>query len=272
MLPVQARGNDDLNVMTFNIRCDNGKDGDNNWEFRRDRAANAVKFYDADLVGMQEVRHNQLEDFIERLPGYSYVGVGRKDGKTGGEYCPVWYRTDRFKLLDSGNFWLSETPDVAGSKGWDTSYERIASWVKLQDKRSGKKFVFMNTHLDHKGPVARKEGARLLLTKIAEIAGNLPVMLTGDFNAVETDEPIQVILNAGDGLALTDSRKVSKLVYGPNWTWHNFGRTPLERRTLIDYVFTKGPVTVNRYGVLAETEGTAFLSDHAPILVNVSIK
>lgn len=272
MTATWAGGKEDINVMTFNIRTDTGKDGDNGWEFRRDRAANAVKFYDADLVGMQEVRHNQLEDFIERLPGYSYVGVGRKDGKTGGEYCPVWYRTDRFTRLDSGNFWLSETPDVPGSKGWDTSYERIASWVKLKDNNTGKTFVFMNTHLDHKGPIARKEGARLLLTKIAEIAGNLPVMLTGDFNAVETDEPIQVILNSGDGLALTDSHKVSKLVYGPNWTWHNFGRTPLERRTLIDYVFIKGPVTVNRYGVLAETEGTAFLSDHAPILVNLSIK
>lgn len=272
MMPVaQAHGNDEVNVMTFNIRCDTGKDAENGWEFRRDRAANAVKFYDADLVGMQEVRHNQLQDFIERLPGYSYVGVGRKDGKTGGEYCPVWYRTDRFNLLDSGNFWLSETPDVPGSKGWDTSYERIASWVKLQDKNTGKQFLFMNTHLDHKGPVARKEGAKLLLTKIAEIAGDLPVILTGDFNAVETDEPIQVILNSPDSLSLTDSRMVSDLVYGPSWTWHNFGRTPLEKRTLIDYVFVKGPVTVNRYGVLAETEGTAFLSDHAPILVTIEM-
>lgn len=263
---------DGINVMTFNIRCDTGKDGVNGWEFRKDRAANAVRFYDADLVGMQEVRHNQLLDFMERLPGYSYVGVGRKDGKEGGEYCPVWYKSDRFTPVDSGWFWLSETPDVPGSKGWDTSYERIATWVKLTDKVSGKPLLFMNTHLDHRGHQARKEGARLLLTKIAELAGDMPVVLTGDFNAVATDEPIRIILDADNPLSLIDSRAVSGLVYGPAWTWHNFGRTPLEKRDLIDYVFVKGPLAVNRYGVLAETEGEAFLSDHAPILVNITLR
>lgn len=271
--PAQAVAeNDEIKVMSFNVRTDTPRDGENRWDMRKDRAANAVKFYDVDVLGTQEVRHNQFVDFNNRLDGYTSVGVGREDGKQGGEYCAVWFKSSRFELLDSGNFWLSETPEIAGSRGWDTSLERIATWVKLRDRHSGKSFFFLNTHLDHRGVVARRESARMLLQKAEDIAAGLPVIMTGDFNAKPTDDPVLILTDSSNPLALTDSRSVAKLVYGPEWTFHDFGRKPLENRNRIDYVFVRGGIDVNRYGSLAETEGAEFVSDHNPLLVGISLK
>ena len=154
-----------VNVMTFNVRYDNPDDSLNNWNYRKDRVANAIRFYDADIVGTQEVLHNQMEDLRQRLPGYESIGVGREDGKEAGEYSALWYRADRFTAKESGWFWLSETPEVAGSKGWDGACERIATWAKLQDKLTGKELFVMNTHLDHVGVAARREGVKLVSSK-----------------------------------------------------------------------------------------------------------
>ena len=139
----QAPALEPINVMSFNIRYDNPEDSLDNWKFRKDRAANAIRFYNVDILGTQEVLHNQLEDLKQRLPEYDVIGVGREDGKEKGEYSALWYKKDRFTLIDSGYFWLSETPEVAGSKGWDGACERIASWAKLKDKVTGKEvFAF----------------------------------------------------------------------------------------------------------------------------------
>ena len=137
---------------------------------------------------MQEVLHPQLEDLLERLPEYDYVGVGRTDGATKGEYSPIFFLKDKYEALEKGNFWLSETPDVAGSKGWDAALERIASYAKLRDKATGKIFMAVNTHFDHVGVTARKESAKLIMQKIQQIVGNRPAVVTGDFNITEDDE------------------------------------------------------------------------------------
>ena len=137
----QAPAPEPVNVMSFNIRYDNPEDSLDNWQYRKDRAANAIRFYDVDILGTQEVLHNQLEDLKQRLPEYGVIGVGREDGKEKGEYSALWYKKDRFNLLDSGYFWLSETPEVAGSKGWDGACERIASWAKLVRMESGCLYV-----------------------------------------------------------------------------------------------------------------------------------
>lgn len=258
-----------VNVMSFNIRYDNPEDSLDNWQYRKDRAANAIRFYDVDIVGTQEVLHNQLEDLKQRLPGYAVIGVGREDGKEKGEYSALWYKTDRFDLLDSGYFWLSETPEVAGSKGWDGACERIASWAKLQDKKSGKKYFALNTHLDHVGVAARREGISLILDRVKELSDGLPVIVTGDFNSDPQSDVIKHITDAADPEHLTDSREVAAIVYGPSWSFHDFGKIPYDRRPLIDYVFVNDGLKVLRYGVLAETENNAFLSDHAPVLVTV---
>ena len=258
-----------VNVMTFNVRYDNPDDSLNNWNYRKDRVANAIRFYDADIVGTQEGLHNQMEDLRQRLPGYESIGVGREDGKEAGEYSALWYRADRFTAKESGWFWLSETPEVAGSKGWDGACERIATWAKLQDKLTGKELFVMNTHLDHVGVAARREGVKLVLDKIQELGGDLPVILTGDFNAEPESDVIKQVTDTADPEHLTDARTVADLVYGPNWTFHDFGSIPYEHRERIDYIFVKNGLEVLKYGILAETEGNAYLSDHAPVLISV---
>lgn len=258
-----------INVMSFNIRYDNPEDSLDNWKFRKDRAANAVRFYDVDVLGTQEVLHNQLEDLKQRLPEYGVVGVGREDGKEKGEYSALWYKKNRFDLLDSGYFWLSETPEVPGSKGWDGACERIASWAKLKDKTSGKEFFALNTHLDHVGVVARREGISLMLDRVHQLSGGLPVIVTGDFNSEPESDVIKHVTDPANPEHLTDARLASPVVYGPAWSFHDFGKIPYQHRPLIDYVFVRNGFDVLRYGVLAETENEAFLSDHAPVLVTV---
>ncbi|BEG99236.1 endonuclease/exonuclease/phosphatase family protein [Bacteroides sedimenti] len=269
---VKAQMPVELNVMTYNIRYDNPDDNQNNWKYRRDNAANAIRFYDADILGTQEVLHNQLQDLKERLSGYDVVGVGRDDGKEKGEYSALWYKKDRFTLLDSGNFWLSETPLITASKGWDGACVRIASWVKLKDKKSGKSLFALNTHFDHIGVVARKESVKLILNKVAELSKGIPVIVTGDFNAEPESNVIKGLTDTSNNKHLIDSRTVSPIVYGPAWSFHDFGRIPLNERTLIDYIFVRNGVKVLKYGVLAETKDSTFLSDHAPILVRIAIK
>lgn len=258
-----------INVMSYNIRYDNPEDSLNNWAFRKDRAANAIRFYDADIVGTQEVLHNQLVDLQERLPEYDVIGVGREDGKEKGEYSALWYKKERFELLDSGYFWLSENPEEVGSKGWDGACERIASWAKLQDKASGKKFFALNTHLDHVGVVARREGISLILDKVKELSEGEAVIVTGDFNSTPESDVIKHVTDPSLPEHLTDARSISPIIYGPSWSFHDFGEIPYEHRPLLDYVFVRNGLEVVRYGVLAEMENTAFLSDHAPVLVTV---
>lgn len=258
-----------IDVMSFNVRYDNPGDSLNNWRFRKDRVANAIRFYDAEIVGTQEVLHGQLQDLQQRLPEYGVIGVGREDGKEKGEYSALWYKKDRFEVLDSGNFWLSETPEVAGSKGWDGACERIAAWAKLKDKESGKVVLALNTHLDHIGEVARREGVALVLDRVQELGKGLQVIVTGDFNAGPESDVIRQVTDTDNPKHLVDARTIAPIVYGPDWTFHDFGRWPLAERERIDYVFLGEGWQVTRYGILAELENEAYLSDHAPVLVTI---
>ena len=201
-------GADTLRVTCFNIRLLTPKDGPNHWEARRDIFFEALTKGDPDLIGLQEVVHAQAEEIRAKLTAHDFVGVGRDDGKQKGEYAPVMYKRDRFEKLDEGHIWLSETPDVPGSKGWDAKLPRIASWAKLKDKRAGDRtLLFMNAHFDHLGKVARLESAKLLHRRATEIAAGLPVVITGDFNTTEDDEPYRAFVNPArnDGLKLIDA-------------------------------------------------------------------
>ena len=255
-----------LQVMTYNIRMDNPGDGDNQWKYRRDYAAALIRFYSPDLFGAQEVLHNQLVDLQERLPGYAFIGVGREDGKTKGEYTPVFYKKDRFKLIDSGNFWLAEDKDAVGKKGWDAACERVATWGIFEDLKTGKRFFFLNTHLDHMGKTARHKGAELILKETERLRGDYPAFVTGDFNAVADDDPIRVLTDPADRKHLTDSRPLAEVRYGPDGSFHNFGRIPFEKRKLIDYIFFQGKMRVVRHGILSESMGGLYPSDHHPVL------
>ena len=203
---------DTLKVLCFNIRLLTDKDGPNRWELRGDVFYEALAKGDPDLIGLQEVVHQQAEEIRARLNGYDFVGVGRDDGKHKGEYAPVLFKRDRFQKVDEGHIWLSETPEVVGSKGWDARLPRIASWVKLKDRRAGgRPFVFMNAHFDHIGRTARVESARLLHRKATEIAAGLPVLITGDFNTTEDDEPYRALVNPArnDALKLIDAYRAA---------------------------------------------------------------
>lgn len=266
------RAKNEMNVMSFNIRMDTPNDKENQWTYRKDLAANVIKFYDVDIFGAQEVLHHQLTDLLERLPGYTYVGVGREDGKTKGEYSPIFFKKDRFTVEDSGNFWLAEDMNAIGKKGWDAACERVATWAILKDKVSGKKFFFLNTHLDHIGKVARHEGASLVLEQVKVKGKNLPSIVTGDFNAAPEDEPIQVLTNASDSRHLTHTRAIAPLRYGPEWTFHDYGRIPFDKREWIDYIFVKGNIKVLSHGVLTETLNHLYPSDHCPVISTLLIQ
>lgn len=262
----------DLKVMSFNIRYDNPGDKENNWQFRRDRAATAIRFYSPDILGTQEVLDNQLNDLDQRIGSeYAHLGVGREDGVKAGEYSALWYRRDRFDVVNSGNFWLSETPEKAGSKGWDGACERIATWAVLADRDSGKELFVLNTHLDHVGTVARHDGAALILERADSLAAGRPVIITGDFNSEPDSDVIRQLTDTDNPKHITDSRSAAPLRYGPAWTFHDFGRLGYNDRELIDYVFVKG-LDVRSHGVMAETENGEFLSDHAPVLVNLTVR
>ena len=260
-----------LNVMSFNVRYDNPEDAENYWPYRKDFATNMIHFYDVDVLGTQEVTYTQLNDILSALPYFSYIGVARDDGKTSGEYSAIFYKTDKFELLEGNTFWLSEDPSAVGVKGWDANCVRVVTWAVFRDKSTGKKFAFFNTHFDHRGEVARVESAKLLVRKVDELSKGLPVIITGDFNAVPESEPVMIITDESRDLVLKDTRSLAAQVYGPAWTAHSFGRTPLENRRIIDYIFVNDRVKVEKYAVIAEMLDTTYLSDHAPVLVKLEL-
>lgn len=188
-----------LRVMSFNIRYGTANDGDNHWEKRKDFVAETVSNFRPDLLGTQETMKFQ-RDFLEKaLPGYESFGAGREDGKDKGESAAIFFLKDRFEKLDGGNFWLSETPDKAGSRGWDARIMRVTSWVKLKDKQAdGKILFFFNTHFDHIGKQARIESAKLMHAQIRSISADHPVIVTGDFNAAEGSEPYQALFTTNE--------------------------------------------------------------------------
>jgi endonuclease/exonuclease/phosphatase family metal-dependent hydrolase len=262
-----------LNVMTFNIRLDTPVDSFNTWSNRKEFAAACIDFYETDIVGLQEVLHNQLNDLKQYLPGYGALGVGRSDGKTQGEYSAIMYRKDRFDVLESATFWLSENPEAVGVKGWDAACERIVTWGHFRDRKTGKDFYFANTHFDHRGKIARRESSKLLLSKLKETVKDKPLILTGDFNSVSTNEAIKILKDESSPFYLSDTYDLSPLKYGPDWSFHNFGRMPFDRRPIIDYIFIRGKIKTGRHGIIYDAKDNGlFLSDHNPVLCTLTVE
>lgn len=258
----------DYRVMTFNIRYDNPADGVNSWANRKDHFCKFIRETSPDVVGLQEVLHNQLDDLKGCLPGYAFVGVGRDDGQTAGEYSPVGYQTSKFKLLDSGNFWLSDEPEVPGKLGWDAACTRIASWVKLQDKSSDKIFMVVNTHFDHVGTEARRKSALLIIDRIQEIVGENPAFFMGDLNVTDTSDAYKTITT--NNFVLKDAHKIAKQREGVTYTFQNFGRMSEDTGNKIDFIFVTPHIQVQRsYIPSAQVAGELYLSDHNPQIIDV---
>ncbi len=180
-----------IRVMSFNIRYGTANDGEDHWSKRKEFLVETIAAFGPDLLGTQETLLDQRDFIASKMAGYEPFGVGRDDGKDRGEMAALFYRSARFEKLAGGHFWLSETPDTVGSKGWDAALPRIATWVKLKDrmKADAKPILFLNTHFDHQGKLARQHAARLIRTKIQELGADCNLIVTGDFNADEGGDP-----------------------------------------------------------------------------------
>lgn len=269
----QSQNSANLRVMTFNIRYNEPRDGENAWEFRKQKVADVIRFHKADLVGVQEALIGQLKDLETLLPNFGWCGAGRDDGKESGEFSAILYRKDRFKLLESKTFWLSQTPEAVGSKSWDAALPRIVTLAKFQDKLTKKTFYQFNTHFDHIGEKARQESAKLILSNISKIAGNkIPYVLTGDFNVVEDSEPYKILTGKSIEkfpLILKDARYESRNShFGGNSTFSGFKE--LEPNRKIDYIFVKDGTKVFEHGILSDLWNGKWASDHLPVLAEIS--
>lgn len=258
-----------LRVMTFNIRYNEPRDGVNAWANRKTKVADVIRFHKADLIGVQEAQLNQLRDLEKLLPGFAWCGIGRDGGELG-EFSAILYRQSRFKLLETETFWLSETPEKVGSKGWDADYPRIVTWAKFRDQQAKKTFYLFNTHFDHIGAKARTESSRFLLAQIPKIAGKSPFVVTGDFNAREDTNVYRILTGKEESGAfkLLDARYVSKTGhFGGNSTFSAFKELEPGRR--IDYVFVGDAVQVLEHGILSDRWDGLWASDHLPVLAEI---
>ena len=254
-----------VNVLSFNIRYNNPDDGEHAWPNRKGMVASVVRFHAADLIGMQEVLRSQIDDLTVLLPNYSWYGVGRNDGKNSGEFSPIFYRRDRFQLLDSGEFWLSKNPDQIGSKSWDAALPRIATWVKFRDRESKQEFIHLNTHFDHRGEVARARSAELILDRLKTLSGNMPVVVTGDFNVPPESEAYATMTSM-----LVDSKLESvSEPHGPEGTFGGFTVKVGDTGDRIDYVFVAEGTKVLRYAALSDQWDGRYPSDHLPVLAEI---
>ena len=261
----------DLRVATYNLRYINKIDSinGNGWAMRSPVITALIRFHDFDVFGTQEGYKNQLDDITDALPQYVYYGRGRDDGKDKGEHSAIFYKKDKFKLLDKGDFWLSQTPDKP-SLGWDaTCCNRICSWVYLQDKKSGKKFYFFNAHFDHQGVQARQESSKLVLQKMKDIAGKVPAMFTGDLNGSQSSDWYKAIANSG---LLKDTYFQVKYPYANNASFNGFGATKSDNNEIIDHIFISDDFAVKKWGLLTDTYHGKYPSDHFPVVAEISFK
>ncbi len=260
-----------LYVGTYNIRYNNSNDEKegNAWAMRCPQLCDFINFEQPDIFGTQEVLVDQLLDLKKRLDGYDYIGVGRDDGKERGEYAAIFYKKDQLRLLDSGNFWLSPTPEHA-SLGWDAACIRICTWGKFQDKTSGKQFLFFNTHMDHVGVIARRESAQLILKRINQLSKGLPTILTGDFNVDQTDEIYQIFSNSE---LLHDCYTNALQRMAPTGTWNDFMQDS-RNKARIDHVFVSSDFVISHYGIFTNSywngKTRRNISDHYPVMIKLT--
>ncbi len=253
----------ELNAATYNIRLNVASDGENAWPNRKEMVKDLIQYHAFDIFGVQEALYEQMMD-LATIPNVSYVGAGRDDGKTKGEYSAIFYNNQKFQVLKSGTFWLSPTPGKP-SKGWDAAYIRVCTWACFKDKKTGKQFFMFNTHFDNEGVQARENAAKMILEKIEKLASkNTPVFITGDFNSNPETSAYATIVNK-----FSDAKLVSKTKpYGPDSTFNEFkyqNYTKVVTEGRIDFVFVNNKIEVLKYGVLTDSKDLRFPSDHFPV-------
>lgn len=251
-----------VRVMSFNVRNSGAKDGENRWANRRELLVGVIKAYDPDLLGLQEVLADQADYLRESLPAYGFAGTGRDDNARKGEFSPVMYRKERYELVESGQYWLSEKPDTVASKGWDAALPRIVTWARLKDRASGAVLLFSNTHWDHVGDKARVESAKLMRRRTVEAGDGVPAIIAGDFNSTEDQPQYDTLVNGSAGGAkMTDAfRAVHPQAGEEEASFHGFKGKRAGKR--IDWILASPGWKVLGAGIDRTEKAGRFPSDH----------
>jgi endonuclease/exonuclease/phosphatase family metal-dependent hydrolase len=262
---------DEIKVMTLNIRYDNPEDSINAWPRRATQVCNFIKSERPDILGLQEVLWHQYQILDSALANYSSVGVGRNDGSREGEMNPVFFRKEKFDMVRNITFWLSDSPDVAGSKGWGSSLPRIVTWMELVNKDSHKHFFFFNTHFAHDSDSARLMSSHILLNEVNKIAEGYPFIISGDFNMPPTSTGYSILTGPDESVPLLKDSYVitEKRPSGPVSTFNGFSNKLKSAR--IDYIFVRNGLRVLDYKTIVKKEHGIFISDHWPVEAVVSL-
>lgn len=257
-----------IRAMSFNIRYNNPGDSAHAWPYRKERVASTILFNNVDVVGVQEALKEQMDELATLLPGYAWTGVGRDDGKEAGEYSAIFYRSDRFEIVDEGTFWLSKNPSIPGSKDWDAAITRVATWAQFKEKTSGQLFFHYNTHFDHRGELAREKSAEIIAHRASRAASNHPLVVTGDFNFTES-APGYSTLTASFNDAYYATKEPhhgpSHTIYGGFEVTHKAGRR-------IDYIFVNDGFDVLQHATLSDNWDGAYASDHLAVVATLGFK
>lgn len=254
-----------VKLLSYNIKYDDKKDTINNWNFRKEAMVKLIKHYEPSFVGLQEALHNQVSYLDDALPNFTYIGVGRDDGKEKGEYSPILYDKNLYEVVQANTFWLSETPEKV-SKGWDAALERICTYGLFKNLKTNEQIWVFNTHFDHIGELARENSAQLIVDKIKEInTAKIPIVLMGDFNLEPERKGISILKSY-----LEDGKQITqKPFYGPEGTFNGFDHAmKLDRR--IDYLFVKHLRVIDYVHIDDRMENNMHISDHLPVLMTVT--
>jgi len=267
-----SKDKDSVKVMTMNVRYDNPDDSINAWPNRIPLFSKVISDEKPDILGLQEVLWHQYEVIDSVLKEYSSVGVGRDDGARGGEMSPVFFSKERFDLVRTLTFWLSETPELPGSKGWGASLPRIVTWVELVDKNNHEHFYLFNTHFAHDSDSARIMSSKILLKAVEKISAGYQFIVTGDFNMLPYSTGYSILTGPDESVPiLKDSYYVSeRKPSGPTFTYNGFSDKPGTGR--VDYIFVKNGLRVLNQSTLIEKDNQIFISDHWPVTANIIIK
>jgi endonuclease/exonuclease/phosphatase family metal-dependent hydrolase len=256
-----------LRMMTYNVK--NAMDvPPHSWIERKGMIKDLIQRESPDVIGTQECLYGQVCDMLTMLPEYDWVGLGR-DGGSKGEYAAIFFKKDRFKILEYDHFWLSETPDVIASTSWGNNVTRMVTWARFVDVQTNRQFYHMNTHFDHESPDSRVRSAKLIIEKIGIFDTNLPIVLTGDFNEDINSKPYEVLLKEG---ALSDTWNLTNLRFNEELGTFNDFHDPHGGKERIDWIFVRGNVVVESVGIIADHSDGCFPSDHYPVVADLYMK
>lgn len=270
-----------IRVMTFNIRYGTAKDGDNAWPHRRKMVFDVIRDHQPDIVGMQEVLEGQRRELLAVLPDFESLGAGRFDGLLRGEFSPIFYRRQRFKILEQGQFWLSNTPKIPGSKSWGNGITRICTWARMRDRETDKSFYFYNTHLDHRSVPSQQRSVHLIAERFAARAHmDESVILTGDFNAGEDTNSIRYLKGEIEKAFeesetpppspnLLDSFRMLHPEATAVGTFNSFRGESSKAK--IDYVFVSSAIKVLSAEIIHDNVEGRYPSDHFPVKATITL-